>query len=348
MKCRMDKSESQVLPVPPNTIASLRAGFDAIANKIVIIIIPVLLDLLLWLGPHLQVKTLITNYVNQMISTLSLTLQQGDIISSASDTLRMIASQFNLFSILRTFPVGVPSLMATRFPVLIPNGAPASIDITNPLVVILIFIGLFICGLTIGSLYYLLVAQVSLNNKVQYQSLLKSWIWSASQVIFLALALIILFLVISIPSSCIISSIALLGLPLGQFAVFIYIGIILWLAFPLLFSAHGIFVNHNNALASVQRSMLMTRMTLPTTALFLLCIFAISELLNILWRVPPEKSWLTLIGVFGHAFITSALLAASFIYYRDADMWTQGTIRILKSNRMAEIKGGNSGGLSGR
>lgn len=77
----------------------------------------------------------------------------------------------------------------------------------------------------------------------------------------------------------------------------------------------------------------MTRMTMPTTAFFLLSILLISEGLDILWRVPPEKSWLTLLGVGGHAFITSALLAASFIYYRDADLWTQGTIRMLKSQQ---------------
>ncbi len=77
----------------------------------------------------------------------------------------------------------------------------------------------------------------------------------------------------------------------------------------------------------------MTRMTLPTTALFLLSIVAISEGLNILWRVPPDNSWLTLIGVSGHAFVASALLAASFIYYRDADTYTQKTLQIIKARQ---------------
>jgi hypothetical protein len=134
--------------------------------------------------------------------------------------------------------------------------------------------------------------------------------------------------------------IALFGIPLGQFAFFIYIGIILWLAFPLIFSAHGIYVNHLGALASVRRSMVMTRMTLPTTALFILSVFVISEGFDLLWRVPPETSWLTVIGVGGHAFITSALLAASFIYYRDADLWTQGTLKMLKSQGVIPIRGG--------
>jgi hypothetical protein len=80
-------------------------------------------------------------------------------------------------------------------------------------------------------------------------------------------------------------------------------------------------------------------MTLPTTSLFFLSILAISEGLDILWRVPPETSWLTMIGVGGHAFITSALLAASFVYYRDADLWTQETLRLIKSQREMPIQG---------
>ena len=67
------------------------------------------------------------------------------------------------------------------------------------------------------------------------------------------------------------------------------------------------------------------------TSLFILSILVISEGLDILWRVPSENSWLTLVGVGGHAFITSALLASSFIYYRDADKWTQGTLKNMKS-----------------
>jgi hypothetical protein len=57
----MNKIETQIMPAPPNTITSLRAGFDAVANKILIIAIPITIDLILWLGPHLTVKTLINN-----------------------------------------------------------------------------------------------------------------------------------------------------------------------------------------------------------------------------------------------------------------------------------------------
>ncbi len=309
----------------------MREGFDAVANKIVIVLIPVAFDLLLWLGPHLQIKTLLNHFIDIFASSASSTLESQNVLAQMTDILHSAASQFNLFSLMRTIPVGIPSLMSSRLPVAVPNGDPLYIDITHPVVITGVAIGMLLIGLIIGSLYYILVAQVSLEGRIEPGAAIKDWSWTSIQGISLAIALIILFIVISIPSICVISVIASFGIPLTQFASFIYIGIILWIAFPLLFSAHGIYVNHLGALASVQRSMVMTRMTLPTTSLFILSVVVISEGLDVLWRVPAENSWLTLVGVGGHAFITSALLASSFIYYRDADKWTQGTLKNMKT-----------------
>ncbi len=330
----MDRIESQIMPVPPNLLVSLKAGFDAVANQILIIIIPIAIDIILWLGPHLQVKTLILNFIENIVSSSGITsIHPGDIITTNMDFIRQSATQYNLLSLIRTIPVGIPSLMSGRSPVEIPHGFPLFIDITNPIVAGAIVMSLVLTGIMVGCLFYSIVVQVALQGKIDLKAIMKNWPRASLQVISLSLALLLLFIVISIPSSCVITVIALFGLPLGQFAIFLFLGVLLWLAFPLLFSAHGIFVNHNNALAAVQRSMLLTRMTLPSTSMFVFLILAISEGFDFLWRVPPETSWLTLIGVGGHAFITSALLAASFIYYRDADRWTQQTLKLVNSQK---------------
>jgi hypothetical protein len=340
MECRMDKIEAQVIPVPPSMIASLRAGFEAVANQVAIITIPFVIDLLLWLGPHLQVKSLVNAAINHLVASPAFApTQPGDVLSTSVDMMSTVASQFNLLSLLRTIPVGIPSLMASKLPLAIPNGIPVFVDLTNIFIVCALGLGLLLVGLIGGSLFYIIIVQVSIDGRIEINKALKNTPWTSLQALILVLAMLILFIVVSVPSSCVISVIALFGLPLGEFAVFLYFGVILWLTFPLIFSAHGIFVNHNNALVSVQRSMVLTRMTLPTTSLFFLSVLAISEGLDILWRVPPDTSWLTLIGVGGHAFISSALLAASFVYYRDADLWTQETLRLIKSRRGMPIQG---------
>ena len=66
MTCRMEKIEPQVMPAPPNTIASLRAGFDVVANHIAVISIPIALDLVL---SNPGVKSLVINFCGAFART---------------------------------------------------------------------------------------------------------------------------------------------------------------------------------------------------------------------------------------------------------------------------------------
>jgi hypothetical protein len=100
----------------------------------------------------------------------------------------------------------------------------------------------------------------------------------------------------------------------------------------LLFSAHGIFINHLKVWPSIKQGIHITRLTLPTTSLFFLAVLLLSQGLAMLWRIPPENSWLMILGLAGHAFVTTGLLSASFIYYRDTDSW----IRSLQEQKSPE------------
>jgi hypothetical protein len=41
---------------------------------------------------------------------------------------------------------------------------------------------------------------------------------------------------------------------------------------------------------------------------------------------------MTLVGILGHSFVATALLASSFVYYRDMTAWLQSAIERLKLN----------------
>jgi hypothetical protein len=53
---------------------------------------------------------------------------------------------------------------------------------------------------------------------------------------------------------------------------------------------------------------------------------------SLLWRTPPDTSWMTLVGIFGNAFINTALLAASFIYYRNGLSYMQAMRKLMTKN----------------
>jgi NhaP-type Na+/H+ or K+/H+ antiporter len=85
---------------------------------------------------------------------------------------------------------------------------------------------------------------------------------------------------------------------------------------------------------SVREGMRLSRLTVNRTSLLFLVILILGEGLNMLWRVPDETSWLTIVGILGHGFVTTALLAASFVYYRDGERWVE---HILIQARLAAI-----------
>ena len=105
----------------------------------------------------------------------------------------------------------------------------------------------------------------------------------------------------------------------------------LWLIVPLFFAGHGIFMRRQTVFASILSGIRMARFSLPNSSLFVLSVILTSIGLNYLWSIPPSNSWMLLVGIIGHAFITTALLAASFIYYRDTTSWLQAIFDRLRA-----------------
>jgi hypothetical protein len=177
---------------------------------------------------------------------------------------------------------------------------------------------LALCGLLLGTFYFTLVSQAALQGQVNLGQAISQWPWLARQVFSLAIFWVVLLLGLALPFICLLSVLLITGLNIGQLALLIFTGLAIWIFFPLAFSPHGIFTFRSRLWATILQSLQMTRATLPSTGLFLLAVLVLSQGLNMVWRLPRESSWFSLIGVIGHAFITTGLLAASFVYYRDA------------------------------
>lgn len=332
MGCSMTMTDSQKKPAPPRLIPALVAGFDAIANHIVLIIFPLSLDLLIWLAPRLRLKSLIEGFIAQMaLFSANEAPELTNMVEVGKEVWLQMAEQLNLLVALRAYPVGIPSLMASAGTSETPLGMPRMFEIPSAGYAFLIFVLLVATGLVIGSLYYLLVSQAALDGEFNWRQAFLDWPRTSGQVLLLALIWIGLFFIVSIPASCLISVATLAGFSFGQLSILLYGGFLVWLIFPLLFSAHGIFVNRLSVGASIRSGIRMTNTTLPNTVLFVLAVIILTQGLDLLWRVPPSDSWLTLLGIAGHAFVVTGILSASFIYYRTACSWISSLERRIES-----------------
>jgi hypothetical protein len=332
----MKSSETQVISAPPNLIKAILSGFDAIANHIGLILFPVALDVFLWLGPHLRVKGLLENAIQQFTTLPGLvTPETADMIKLTREYWLAAAARVNLFSALRSFPVGIPSLMVSRQPVITPYGTPPFWEVSSLGVAALFWIMLTLVGMVLGALFFILIGQVTRGERLDWRQTFSALPWASLQVILLALFWLAVLLAISIPASCALTLVTVTGIGGSTLGIILYFGLMLWVMFPLAFSPLGILVDKRKVWPSVVDSVRLTRFTLPTTGLLFIIIIFFSEGMDFLWNVPAESSWITLLAVTGHAFIVTSLLATYFIYYRDANRWMQRVIQQAKLSSIA-------------
>ena len=338
----MNRQNLDEFPPPPGVMGSLRAGFDAVSSHVWLILLPLLLDVFLWLGPRFSVDTLINPLFKIVFNQARTTL------TSASDLQRFAAYQsaiselvqrFNLLSLLgrlQTFPVGISSLLSQTMPVETPFGSQNAVQITS-------ITGLFglvflftIMGWVMGGLYFRLVSGIALaeGNPAPMISLS----WAIIQTLLLSAIWVIGLMVVVIPMMMILTVLTMLSPVLASGALLVILLFSFWLIVPLFFTPHGIFVRKQNAFYSIFSSLKMARFTLPTSGMFVLCVFLLSTGLNYLWSVPTDDSWMLLVGIAGHAFITTALLAASFVYYRDMSVWLQTIFEQLQRKQSVPLQ----------
>jgi len=322
----MNNLNLKVLPSPPSLVKTIVAGFDNITNNIWLILFPIGLDLFIWFAPRFRLVKLINKLVGNMVNqTMEIApdLETEEIIRAAEELWILAGERINILISLRSYPVGIPSLMSSILPLNNPLGTPQFIDVDSVINVFVLAIFLSFIGLILGTIFFNSVCQVAVNNVVDWGKIIKDWPRLSLQVILLSLTWLLIIVGLSIPASCVASLAAIGSLALGQCVFLIFGGFLIWIIFPLLFSPHGIFIGGRNVWSSIKQGFLITRLTLPTTSLFFLAILLLIQGLGFLWRVPPEDSWLMLISTAGHAFITTSVLSASFIYYRDAELWVQ-------------------------
>ena len=310
------------LPESPNVLQSIRNGFDAITKHLVLLVLPVGLDLVLWFAPHLQIKSLIEGLIVEMneVSTL-LPADYAEVVEAGQEIWVMAAERINLMIALRSIPVGIFSLLTSILPIKNPLGAPVFWDLPSLGGAFVSILVIFLIGLAFGGIYFSGVRQAALFDEVKWSKVLREWPRVSLQSILLSLIWLVLFTAIMILGSCAATGVTIFSFSLGQIVIIMFGVMSFWLIFPLFFSAHGIFSQGQKAWTSLLTSIRLTNLTFMKTSLFIVIALLVNQGLNIVWQIAPEDSWLMLISIIGHAFVSTGMLAASFVYYQDMVRW---------------------------
>jgi hypothetical protein len=211
-----------------------------------------------------------------------------------------------------------------------PVGSPSEIHVNSIFALLGWILLLTLVGWVCGGLFFRWVSLVVTDSSVEQTK--GHFGYSVLQTILLSILYLILVVTLGTPVVIVLGLMGAANPILAQVMFLIFGLLSMWVIVPLFFTPHGIFLRQQNAFSSIYDSLKMARFTLPSSSLFVLSVILIGFGLNYLWNIPSPDSWMALIGIAGHAFVTTSLLAASFIYYRELKTWLQTVLEKLKAN----------------
>jgi hypothetical protein len=317
----MDTLPKARTETPPPIFGTFIKGFNAVASRVWLILPPVLLDLFLWFGPHLSLKDLYTPILSQM---------NVDIARSASSTTPANLQAFfnstqevlvnsNLMTALRSYPIGIPSLVAILNPVVNPLGIPVQFQIPSAGAALMAWLVLTFIGVLLGSIYFSSLANAA--GSLVPGAMESKFVSRFGQVLIFTLVFYAVILFIGFPVATMLLIAFIVNPIFGQIVFMVGIFLVLWFLMPLVFSPFGIFTYGQTVINSTVSAFQLVRGYLRGTGLFVLIALMLEVIVDNLWIKAPANNWLMLLAIGGHAFISTALITSMFTYYLAGMRW---------------------------
>jgi len=316
----MLQTNSEIKP-PVGVIESLTGGFETAASRLPAVFFPLAFDLFLWLGPRLSINPLIQQLIALVNSAPAQDAASDQNRQAIVEMWRIMGEKTNLFTLFSTWPVGVPSLMAAELPTLIPNGKPLILSLDNGLLMLFFVLTFSLIGLLFGAIYYNVLASPLRDQPLTLNDMIVRSVVNWAKIVVFVLLVILMGGIISLPFLLVIGLLQLISAGLAAIGVSIWGAVAMWLWIYIAFTLHGMVLRDRSVWGAMWDSMRIVQFNLfPVMGLYILT-FVLNWGLGYLWSLPAGDSWLTLAAIGGHAFVSTALIAAMFVFYKDRYRW---------------------------
>ncbi len=311
-------------PAPPlGVVAALTAGFETVNAQLPLIILPIALDLLLWLGPRLSILPLVERMVGVLSEPAAGPETEGmrQMLDLTREALLSYGAGFNVFALLSPAPVGVPSLLAGQAIMQTPAGAPALWPVDSVLVYALLFGVFTLAGLWLGAVYYNGIAQQVRDGRLAWGRLARQVWGDWARLTALAVILALVFFVLGGPTLVLAGLLSLFSPLLGNVVFAAGALVLMWVLIFGSYTLPGLLLSRRGLLGALWDSLRLVQASVPQTTGLFGAVILINFGLSLIWNLPSSASWLRLVGVGGHALVSTALVAATFVFYQDRYRW---------------------------
>ncbi|MCX7838920.1 MAG: hypothetical protein N2559_05630 [Anaerolineae bacterium] len=309
----METPTQKVAEKPLGVLDTLISGFELIWLNPWILLVPIALDVFLWVGPYVSAQPVFQRFVTllTLLTPSNAPTETVENLNLLKQTLQTAGDSMNVLGVLAT---GMPSVIGFQPPTEVV--ARAHFAIGDPLmlggVVVLALIG----AVLIASAYLELTAR-PIRQDAATVSFFARWLRACVDVILLALLVIVGLSVLMFPTSVIAGTLSIANQALGAFLLLAGMTLMFWALLYLAFAVPAIFVSRVNALQAIVNSVRVFRFDFWSAARLILVVYLLRSGFTIIWEFFQTNLWGVVFVVIANAFLNSALIAAEMIFYKD-------------------------------
>ncbi len=302
-------------------IEALSTGLDAVLRHPWLLLIPVLLDLFLWVGPRLQAPALYRS-IEPAVSQWTTEMTSSDARFAAQEmgkAIEQFFTQYNLFAWLSAGLIGVPvvnsGIDATLR--LVTGSTPILWQVDSFSAYLLVFVLFTITGLIISALFWTMLGDFVQGEPWQAARWLERSFAVWKKLLLLTLVVVGLALMSIFPLSMMMFMLSAFSAGLASLVPLLAAAIAAWLIFVCVFTPHGLVLYHMPLSRAVNTSILVVRANFASTAGLAVIAIAILIGTGLIWEALTPDSWLRLVAIAGNAIIGTGLIVASLLFYRN-------------------------------
>lgn len=306
-------------------IDTLSAGFRLVRRHAWLAIIPILLDIWLWLGPQLSIQPLVDGLL-RFWNSAQLPADFAELAASYGQFLAELGQQFNLFWLMDSSLVWLDGLVPRLVDPARFGGAPAVAPVPTP--ALLLWTPLLLsAGLGLGSAF--LTALASRLRPPDEQTVswwrrgLRTWLMAVVYGLILVILGVAGLMIFSLGMTAVLMVVPGLSGILMSLSFLLIGWLALWIYLMLYFVLASVVLDKATLPEAVWRSInVVSRNFWSTLALVILTNVILAGFGFIWQRLAGLSPWGTLAGILGNGFLLTGLSATRLLYYQDRyDRW---------------------------
>lgn len=308
---------------PTGVIETLSAGYAAVNRQPWVLVLPVLLNVFLWLGPHVSYSPLLgpvvtdaTQWTRQIaIGQRRISASDPSVVSVLNESGQWLIARSddtNGLNALTWGPIGLPTLdglPSTSEEVAFVNGWGDGIALLGA------SIGL---SLLLGGWFYGGLAGASSGRGGSPLAVSRRLPRALLDVLGLVGVLLAAALLFAVPILLVIDFSLYVSPPVALMGALLLAAGVIFAGVHLFFSIPAIFVSEAGPMLAIQQSITVVRKhLLPSLALILLTLLILAGMSQV-WQLLANQlqtPFGVILGILGNAYIASGLIAAGMVFY---------------------------------